>query len=484
MLTHHQYTCSQKGQIEATFRSSLGEIETNKLSTQKQSVRYRNNIWLDSYARIRMYRNHSTEEIQEAAFGVMNNHAGKNLQLNITGASGHKKIGFKPKNHFKDGFSRLSVQQDQFFSRDGDNRENGDAYRFQDTNEATPRSKQTSIGKHKDFLYSYDLGTDDKIQKKSRKLVEKMKEINNHREETSDLYIFDWVQLQSEEFLRIATASIDESTAFQRYLQENSVHPNILKQAEEHLNELIINRYGCHILRVLLQKSSTIYDRLVNLVKKEFAYYCCNQFSNKVIQAIAEQDTIFCNYCLEQIYQEWENVKRYIPTSYLLSICLSRVPTTSNQFQLIGQALIARSQSIWKDKYDKRFLLDYLHFCPTGQLDYFFKALNYELYFEKRIQDRYLAQALGILFKRGNNHTQELIIGKLSGSMEYFLRMKNFRLLIVELLEGQREPSSECKRLVETLICAPEIICKYSEIDASAKKAELYMQSPEDRTNM
>ena len=136
------------------------------------------------------------------------------------------------------------------------------------------------------------------IQKKPGKLKEEEKSLFADGDKSDFELNLNWTQLSSEEFLSLATESIEVSTAFQRYLQENSVHPNILKLVEDTMNELIVNRFGCHVLRILLQKSPTIYDRLVNLVKREFAVYCCNQFSNKVIQALAELDYGFSIHCL------------------------------------------------------------------------------------------------------------------------------------------------------------------------------------------
>lgn len=487
MLTHHLYTSGQKAQIEAKFRSPLSELGSNKLSNQQQSVRHHNSICLDSYTKIRMYRHRSIEEIHEAACGVTNNHTAGNLQHNITTSSSRSKIGAGPRILFKEDFFKFSVQQIEFFSRDTTKRGTTPATLLKSTVETSFWPKDSTNTEHRGFASGSLSSSRDASKRETARSIELANASNTRicgRKEGLDKLTLNCEQLNSEEFLRYATEDIEVSTAFQRYLQENSVHPIILRLAEENMSELIVNRFGCHVLRVLLQKSSTIFDRLVNLVKREFAVYCCNQFSNKVIQALAEQEVDFSKNCLEQIYNNWESVKMYIPTSYLLNVCLSRVPATSNQFKLIGQALIARSQSIWKDKFDKRLLLDYLNFCPTGQLEYFFNALNYQLHFEKRIQDRYLAQALGILFNRGLHLAHELVLNKLSEPMAYFLSLRNFRLLLVELLEGQSEPSPESRRLAETLLSAPEIISMYSEVEASAKKAVSYMQHSQYRTKM
>jgi hypothetical protein len=431
-----------------------------------------------------MYQNRSIEEIQEAAYGVMNNHEGNNLQLKISTPSSINKNGSRPKILFKDDFFKFSVQQIEFPQRDGGQPERRPAMLAQRTDEAGAWSDNYLDAKDRATLNRKVRSNRVETHEENIKLVEFGKVPRKESAKSLFSLNLNWGNLTLQEFLKVATESIEVSTAFQRHLQEYSVHPNILKLAEKSMNELIINRFGCHILRLLLQKSSSIYDRLVNLVKREFAVYCCNQFSNKVIQALAEEQIVFANYCLEEIYSHWDHVKKYIPTSYLLNICLSRVPATSNQFQLIGQALIARSQSIWKDKYDKRLLLDYLVYCPSGQLDYFFHALNYQLHFEKRIQDRYLAQALGLLFKRGHHLTHELVLKNLNESMAYFLSMKNFRFLIVELLKGQSEPFGHSSRLLETLLSAPELISRYSDILSIAKNATVYMQHPNSCTKM
>ena len=248
------------------------------------------------------------------------------------------------------------------------------------------------------------------------------------------LTTIDWSRVEKSEFVGLVTQDIYFTTAFQTYLQQTELTSQLERQILPAVEELAVDKYGCHILRIVVKKSAAILQACATSLLKSFKKSCAHEFMNKVMQAVATEDQRFRIGCLVNLKKYWNELKLSVSSIYLLAACLRNTPSWDHHFQAIGNMLLKKSGNLLKDKNDKRMLARYLEFCDTAEVEEFYQAMDFEKEFHRRFDDKYMVYIFRLLLRRGHESSICLLQEILCLELESALDAGPFRQLLREII--------------------------------------------------
>jgi hypothetical protein len=244
----------------------------------------------------------------------------------------------------------------------------------------------------------------------------------------------DWSGVERSEFVGLVTQDIYFTTAFQTYLQQIELSCQLERQILAVIEELAVDKYGCHILRIVVKKSASILKACASTLLKNFKTNCGHEFMNKVMQAVAAEDEVFRTDCLIHLKKYWNELKLSVSSIYLLAVCLRNTPSWDHHSQAIGNMLLKRSAHLLKDKNDKRMLARYLEFCDFAEVEKFYLALDFEKEFHRRFDDKYMVYIFRLLLRRGHESSIRLLEEILRLELDTALNSGPFRHLLREIV--------------------------------------------------
>ena len=248
------------------------------------------------------------------------------------------------------------------------------------------------------------------------------------------LATIDWPRVDRSEFVGLVTQDIYFTTAFQTYLQQTEVTSPLERQILAVIEELALDKYGCHILRIVVKKSASILKACATSLLNNFRANCGHEFTNKVMQAVAAEDEKFRIGCLVRIKKYWNELKLSVSSIYLLTVCLRNTPSWNPRFQAIGIMLLKKSAHLLRDRNDKRMLARYLEFCDPAEVEKFYQTLHFEKEFQGRFDDKYMVYIFRLLLRRGHASSIRLLKEILCLEVEAALDAGPFRQLLREIV--------------------------------------------------
>jgi hypothetical protein len=282
-------------------------------------------------------------------------------------------------------------------------------------------------------------------EKKKKTLERFVKEIEDPVElqkRVDSLKSIDWATADAADFICFSIRDKLISAAFQVYLQELTEIPKSIEILAEKTKEILMNdKYGCHVIRVLVKKLPSLLVGVSELATADFRGFSCSENSTKVLQAVATLDSHYRIEFMQLFAQEWDNVVGWIWSNHLISMCLRYTHNSSPSFRAIGKILLNRSRTLIEDKYDKRVLASYMEYCDEKEMDLFFSILRFKNELPERCQDKYMVYIFRLLLRRGHKKSEKVIIDYIQYDelLSRLLWAKFFRLLLHEIFVDKKE---------------------------------------------
>jgi hypothetical protein len=282
-------------------------------------------------------------------------------------------------------------------------------------------------------------------EKKKKTLERFVKEIEDPAElqnRIDGLKAKNWDAADVAEFICFSTRDKLLSAAFQVCLQDLDQVPKSIEVLACNTKEILMNdKYGCHVIRVLVKKLPSLLVGVSELALTDFRRFSCNENSTKVLQAVATLDSHYRTKFMQRFSQEWDNVVGWIWSNHLISMCLRYTHNSSPSFRAIGKILLSRSRTLIEDKYDKRVLASYMEYCDENEMDLFFSILRFKNELPERCQDKYMVYIFRLLLRRGHKKSEKVIIDYIQYDelLSRLLWAKFFRLLLHEIFVDKKE---------------------------------------------
>jgi hypothetical protein len=213
-----------------------------------------------------------------------------------------------------------------------------------------------------------------------------------HRRCLKALQTLDWGALSVPKFIYISTKDLVWTSALQKFLNMNSlIDASVEKLVLQTMPTLFYDKFGCHILRIMVKKSTEVLKHVYELAfQTDFDSVCTHESGCKVLQAACEADAFTRAKCLRSVLAHWDDLKQSIYTFYLFTVCLKLTESSSQEFGEVYQFLLSRCDNIFKGKYDKRFLVSFVECCREEQLPVIYSSSQLEKNLSTRGRDKYV----------------------------------------------------------------------------------------------
>ena len=299
-----------------------------------------------------------------SAAAINSNHSTANIRVNL-----HKpSLGAFGQAHFeKPAWSNRSPQQTPFATVTGGLLDH----------QAAQNPHPHTVGSKKDSLYRY---------------MQQIDGTPEHSRCLNELQTLDWNALSVSKFIHISTKDLVWTSALQKFLNMNSlIDGSIEKLVLQTVSTLFYDKFGCHILRIMVKKSKEVLKHVYYLAfEKNFNSVCTHESGCKVVQAACEADPYLRSKCLRSVLANWDDLKQSIYTFYLFTVCLKLLDCSSQEFEEVYKFLLLRCENIFKGKYDKRFLVTFVECCREEHLPVIYSSSQLEKNLSTRGRDKYV----------------------------------------------------------------------------------------------
>lgn len=249
------------------------------------------------------------------------------------------------------------------------------------------------------------------------KIIKKIEDSSKYKEKIRQFQSTDWSLIPRREFIQLATQEIFSSVAMQGYIWSCQVPVAFENLVKETTHALIFDQYGCQVARKLIHKSKSVLEFLIREIDStNFAKLCVHSYASKVLQTLAEISRGFRIKCMELIIVEWDKIKRSICSNYLLTICLKNTDPHEIIFRQVGDAILIKSDKNLRDKYTKRFLVNYVEYCSFSQLASIYNHIHMEKSLSNKSKDRYVVFIFMSFVRRGLKRAEDHLLWVLDQS--------------------------------------------------------------------
>lgn len=334
--------------------------------------------------------------------------------------------------------------------------------------EELPTAKKGEIGIEPELKNS--LSTDRIFEKFEGLLAQK----NSRDKILRVLQDMDWASVSQEEFVHLCTKNMGMSYAIQHFILKRLMNDCFLHLLSCSYMQLMTHRFGCHVIRAAVQtkECSSLVANINLLYQKDFVSLCVHQFANKVLQGVCEVDPDVRVKTIEFICKHWNQVKKDIPSSYLLTVCLRHTPNDHPVFKQLIKKLMEKTQNIFHERFSKRFLINFLEFCSEKDAEVLFIGLNLKRVFLSNYRDKYVVYAIRSFLTKGHQETQDVLMECLVSDPERFLELKYFRMLLLEICTGKQFLNTKIpisstmhSRILSILQSNPKLFLLYPDLN-------------------
>ncbi len=189
---------------------------------------------------------------------------------------------------------------------------------------------------------------------------EKFKELAGHQQglaqALSQLRRQDWLSLSPRDFVSLATDRRLSSTALQLFVEQEGCSAGLLSLLEASKAELIRDKLGCHVVRRAIPKSQAFASSLAQLVQPSIVELACNEYSSRVLQALALADPSFACSFLRSFLDHWKQLSGHISAVFLFSVCLQLLPKPDPTAVAVGEQLLQLAADPMNGRYSDSIL--------------------------------------------------------------------------------------------------------------------------------
>ncbi len=251
---------------------------------------------------------------------------------------------------------------------------------------------------------------------------------------------FDWSRCRKEEFLKIATGSILTSCALQNFILLRREVPVLEAFAANLLGELIYDQYGCQVLRLLVKNSSNFILSVKQFILSHgFQEICTHMFASKVLQTAAECDDGLKIDIIDRMIEHWDQISWSMCTNSLFKILIKKISNTSACFDRVCEFMQSRGDNLLLNKYDRRYLVDFIDRLTRKQLAKYYKLMHVEKTVIKMLDDKHAILALLAFTRRRVKKAEEFVVSLLK---QTDLDTDLLRRLLVPVLSGLRDSAT------------------------------------------
>ena len=246
----------------------------------------------------------------------------------------------------------------------------------------------------------------------------------------SNLRQRDWRSVSKLAFVSLATEQRLTSTALQLYLEQGDSSPGLMQLIEASKAELIKDKLGCHVLRRMVPKSRAFASSLVRFIESSIVDLACNEYSSRVLQALAAAEAPFACRFIRVFLDHWKLLAGHISAVFLFSVCLQLVPKLDAGVAEVGTHLLRISADPMNGRNNKRVLVSFLEYCDCRFVAEFYEILAFDTRFIERMDDKYMVYIFSVFLARGYRKVESSLICNCKESFAALLKTSFFRLLV------------------------------------------------------
>ena len=269
------------------------------------------------------------------------------------------------------------------------------------------------------------------------------------RNTIEELKRIDWSTLESGYFLELITGCSDQSKAFQSYLETEEMPEPLSVKLSKYLTMLLNHKFGCHLLRIAIVKSSLLFQTLKDYLKTtSLISVSLNEQSSRVLQVFATLDQDFICRFMICFSKNWEGMSISISAVFILASCLKNTKDRT-QVSKIGDILASKMNFQKQNRFNKRILVNYLEYCDESYLKTFFSILEFENRFIERMDDKYMVYIFSVFLAREHPPAIETIRSVVNHqNFETLLKTAHFKFFISSQLSLNKSKNLRMSNMI------------------------------------
>jgi hypothetical protein len=254
----------------------------------------------------------------------------------------------------------------------------------------------------------------------------------------SNLRQQDWRAVSKAAFVSLAKDARLNSAALQLLLEEDDCSPDLMALLEATKAELLKDKLGCHVVRRALAKSQSFKTSVTRLVEPCIVDLACNEYSSRVLQALAAADSSFACRFVRSFLDHWKQLSSHISAVFLFSVCLQLAPKLDATVAEVGEQLLRLSADPMNSRNNKRVLVSYLEYCEPTFVVKFYEILGFETRFTERMDDKYMVYIFSVFLARGYPKAANLLMAQMSCRLAALLNSRYFRFLLCKVYNSNK----------------------------------------------
>ena len=245
-------------------------------------------------------------------------------------------------------------------------------------------------------------------------VIRKVQSTSEYRSVFESYQKLDWIRCRKQEFLQIANGSILTSCALQNFILQRRETSVLEVLATKSMEELIYDQYGCQVLRLLVKKSSSFILSVKQFTLSDsFKQICTHMFASKVLQTAAECDDGLKIDIIDKMIEHWDEISWSMYTNSLFKILIKKICNTSPCFARVCEFMQARGDKLLLNKYDKRFLVDFIDRLTRKQLAKYYKVMCVEKTVISMLDDKTAILVLLAFTRRRVKKAEDFVVSLL-----------------------------------------------------------------------
>ena len=254
--------------------------------------------------------------------------------------------------------------------------------------------------------------------------------------------------LGDREFKDLITRNKVSAAAIQFYFYWNKIPRNFEKKLASVSTDLMMDKYGCHILRRLILKSDLIKKEVILKTIDTFVQASTNEYSSRVMQMLVAVHPNYTIKCIELFCEQWDEIYSKVPAIYLINACMKNSVPQSTGILAICSTLKQKLRYKNEKSYKKILscYIENLNSVQTqedapiqaiGEFQFYFKQYDFNRSFYEKCQDKYTVIVFLALLKRRYEPAEHILAKLLNADIRYHLSSSHFHLIMLEVMKGE-----------------------------------------------
>ena len=212
----------------------------------------------------------------------------------------------------------------------------------------------------------------------------------------------------------------------------------IVSKVNEHLYTIMYDKYGNYLIQKLLERDLSFRSEIEGICKFNFAEMAENEYSSRVLQALASVSPSFRRFVNQYFKENIEFAISKISVTFVLLITM-KYSESSTEFYYIEELFISNPM-LFEYKLFKRILIAYIQFADDMRIVHrIWKRLS-GVTFGSFFDLKFGALILLMLVKRGHQKAMKKIALKFRTTLPSLLNRRYFKLVAEKLLQPKYSP--------------------------------------------